>query len=324
MEFVNETDFPAEIFTGFVGEDVIEAQFVMRATYRIGENGRLEKSDEQWPIFNEPLQTNLGSFPTDRQAPRRGCDVVVTGVVRRAEPIRATTVVLVLGEHRRELRVSGDRSWAGDIDALSPSEPALFSEMPLSWERAFGGPVELDGERGSHPLNGLGRGFYLSAESARGNPLPNIENPQALITNWSDQPAPACWASVGNPLGWYTVQAILESPGPPAPDFAERLAARAVYSACKPDMVLSDISDACRLTISGLTESQVSIELAGIVNPEVVARFGPDEAFSPCALSGLWLFLEQSLLVVTFRSLILGPYREREARTARMRLATET
>jgi hypothetical protein len=65
--------------------------------------------------------------------------------------------------------------------------------MELTNERAFGGTAAIDGLPMPHPINPVGRGMYLSPESAEGKPLPNLELPEALVKTWQDMPRPACF-----------------------------------------------------------------------------------------------------------------------------------
>lgn len=81
-----------------------------------------------------------------------------------------------LGEREKTLLVFGDRHWQGN-DA---SAPAPFSEMPIRWERAYGGA--------DFPANPLGRG----REAADGIVwLPNIEHPGARILTRAQAVQPA-------------------------------------------------------------------------------------------------------------------------------------
>ena len=77
-----------------------------------------------------------------------------------------------VGPLQKQLRVSGDRFWRGRNQA---SEPQPFTQMPLSWEQAYGGA--------DYPRNPLGRGraeVELFGQTVV--PLPNVEDPRALVT----------------------------------------------------------------------------------------------------------------------------------------------
>ncbi|MBK6515313.1 MAG: DUF2169 domain-containing protein [Polyangiaceae bacterium] len=76
-----------------------------------------------------------------------------------------------VGAVDKELAVLGDRTWG----LAGPSEPAPFESMPITWERAFGGP--------GFEANPLGRGVG-------GKVLPNVEDSRRLIRAESDRPRP--------------------------------------------------------------------------------------------------------------------------------------
>jgi hypothetical protein len=59
--------------------------------------------------------------------------------------------------------------------------------MPLTYERAFGGP--------GFGLNPVGVGFGEASER-----LPNLENPERLVRTREDRPEPACMAPI--PSAW--------------------------------------------------------------------------------------------------------------------------
>ena len=85
-------------------------------------------------------------------------------------------VSLSVGPWQKALWVVGDRTWASRVVAARPSAPAPFQSMPITWERAFGGP--------GFEANPVGRGL-------EGEALPNIEGAAHLIASPRDRPTPA-------------------------------------------------------------------------------------------------------------------------------------
>jgi len=108
------------------------------------------------------------------------------------------------------VRVIGDRTW----DAMgSATAPTPFTEMPLGYERAFGGEGFAD--------NPVGRG----AATPSGGPrvLPNVEDPRQPLRSPNDRPAPAgfgpygaAWPQRAKDLGTYDARWLKEE----APGFA--------------------------------------------------------------------------------------------------------
>jgi uncharacterized protein YjbI with pentapeptide repeats len=100
-------------------------------------------------------------------------------------PQPACTVQVQVGTLEKTLWVYGDRFWTGD-DLLggAVTDPEPFVQMPLTWDRSFGGP--------GFERNPLGKG-YVPVETEQGlvYPLPNVQLPDQAITTRTDRPEPA-------------------------------------------------------------------------------------------------------------------------------------
>jgi hypothetical protein len=106
-----------------------------------------------------------------------------------------------VGPITRTIRVFGPRHWKAGLLTTSMSEPEEFTKMPLTFENAFGGKdaTHKDSSRhGWEPRNPVGKGFRVNplnepekGKGLDGWPLPNLEDPGALIRSWKDRPAPA-------------------------------------------------------------------------------------------------------------------------------------
>jgi hypothetical protein len=94
--------------------------------------------------------------------------------------------------------VFGDRVWEGNVAAATPSYVAPFVRMPLAWERAFGGSDVTAKGPTAEPRNPAGTGYRApdGAKPVAGMPLPNVEDPDLLITSWKDAPVPAGFAAI--------------------------------------------------------------------------------------------------------------------------------
>lgn len=91
-------------------------------------------------------------------------------------PVRYLPVSFRVGGLSKSLLVAGDRTWNSGMLGRSPGEPASFTTMPLTWERALGGPSDRDNPAG------VGR---------QGAPMPNVEWPQRLLRSPGDRVEPA-------------------------------------------------------------------------------------------------------------------------------------
>ena len=109
-----------------------------------------------------------------------------------------------VGKHRHVLRVSGDRYWGARTGRWVATEPEPFTEMPLAWARALGGEGY-----GPNPV-GKGLSEAVGLDGVLRRPLPNVEDPAALVTSPDDRPEPAglgplspLWAQRRAKLGTY-------------------------------------------------------------------------------------------------------------------------
>ncbi len=99
-------------------------------------------------------------------------------------PVTADRVQLLMGPVDKSLSVIGDRYWR---TLLAPTEPEPFTEMPINYEHAFGGT--------GHKPNPTGKGIdEVDYFGEMRLPMPNIENPDRLITSKDARPDPCGFA----------------------------------------------------------------------------------------------------------------------------------
>lgn len=173
---------------------VIKATFDIDAPQlRVADRQRsLVYSDEHW---GDPSESSL-KYANEAHLPKPGTDVVLVGSAHAPSdrPIPACHVSVVVGSLRKSIAVFGDRTWVRGAARPRPSAPMPFTELPLTYERAFGGTV-LDGDKvWSEPRNPVGRGLRggRSQRDMLGVALPNLEDPGAQIRDVDDAPAPCC------------------------------------------------------------------------------------------------------------------------------------
>jgi uncharacterized protein YjbI with pentapeptide repeats len=123
----------------------------------------------------------------DMGLPKPHGEVLVSGsyYAPQGQPVTAGQVTARLGVWQKQLYVFGDRYWYPQAGLWGISDPKPMTCMPLTWATAFGGP--------QFKWNPLGKGAApVVLPSGQGvHPLPNIESPENLIRQKSDQPAPA-------------------------------------------------------------------------------------------------------------------------------------
>ncbi len=119
--------------------------------------------------------------------PKSRAEFLVTGSAYTPEgkPLPACRTAASLGTQSKELYVFGDRFWNG----ATATDPVPFTEMPLDWAHAFGGP--------DYARNPLGRGFEpIQINGQKVQPLPNLEHPNQLVTHPSQKPEPTCYGPI--------------------------------------------------------------------------------------------------------------------------------
>ncbi|MDC3988086.1 DUF2169 domain-containing protein [Polyangium jinanense] len=206
MKFVNETPLPAAMIPNGEEDDRITALFLCAITLRIASGG-LELVPGQRPL----LLDARSKVPNDVMFSKEATSVCATGFVypRRGDRAREATASLRVGSSDMHIQVFGTRVWQrGALGGLTPSSPVPFERVAMSWENAYGGVtkapaavVEMDGEEAfvpehesGYPLNFDGKGFYTDEARAENQPLPQLEDPAALVRAWDDHPEPVCFA----------------------------------------------------------------------------------------------------------------------------------
>ncbi|AUX44372.1 hypothetical protein SOCE26_058360 [Sorangium cellulosum] len=132
--------------------------------------------------FWQAATAALGGLPLDDGIAKARGELLVAGRCHAPEGRRvaASFVRARLGSIDKRLAVLGDRHWTGH----GFTEPEPFSEMPIDWAHALGGPKDA--------ANPYGKGIEeVERGGQRLRPLPNVEHYGALIRSPSDRPGPA-------------------------------------------------------------------------------------------------------------------------------------
>lgn len=193
MIFVNPTLYPALSFTTALDPERMLASVVVRVTYALGPSLGVA-AEQAWQVSPEPWTSPVGLMEEDGPFLRGGVDLFVFGQAWApgGRPIPAMRVQVKAGSFTREALVFGRRVWVGDgRGGLVASQPEPFVSMPLTMAEAFGGTSEYDGLEVPFPDNPIGKGFHTSQAQAQHGELPNIEEPDSPIREWSDTP-PTC------------------------------------------------------------------------------------------------------------------------------------
>lgn len=204
----NESPFAAqELFLADEdGRDLLTV--VVKATYAIRPDAPLTLADEQVPVdlagtyYGDPAVSSA-RFEPEVAFVKPATDVVLIG---HAYPdrlgARQMDVGFQVGDVRKTIRVFGDRRWVSRLGGVRPGDPSPIERVPLMWERAFGGLdwMAVDpSEHGMERRNPVGVGYRKTVKGAHieGAPLPNLEDPRALIGDPTDTPPPAGFGFIG-------------------------------------------------------------------------------------------------------------------------------
>jgi hypothetical protein len=206
MEIQNNTPHPA-VWLPCVGlrghESVL---LIAKATFAFDGSGQLTVAREQLPIQQqdsyrgEPGKTST-QWEADVALGKEGADVILLGHARPSprSPEQVDVAVRV-GNVQKTVRVFGDRRWESSVSGFRISKPLPFEKVPLIYERAFGGADASSSEPAAYPANPVGAGFRKDPNKMDGVALPNLEDPQALLSRPSDRPRPAGFGFYGR--GW--------------------------------------------------------------------------------------------------------------------------
>lgn len=207
LQLQNTTPFKANITVIPDRAGIDTLYVVVKATLQI--RPKLSLADEQAPVVladtyhGDPAASSLKA-PSELHIGKPGTDVLLVGSAwaPAGRPARQTHVSVAVAERQATLLVSGDRVWRDG----RPSDPQPFESMPLVWERAFGGSHRRGETLLSEERNPVGCGFAGEPPAAdqkdqpppdlEGQPLPNIEHPEAPLQQAGQKSAPVCLAPI--------------------------------------------------------------------------------------------------------------------------------
>ena len=317
MIFRNDTPFSAK----FVGirasdnEDMI-GMILVNASYALSPDGRTWTiADEQFPISTDPVETPFGVFHGAVNPPAEGVDVCVLATLRRSRPIREAEVSVRVNSHVSRLHVVGDRVWCRSGRTLVPSAPRSFTEMPLSYQRAYGGGADHEGTKVPWPDNPMGVGYYLSEEAAVNNPLHNIEHAGQRGTPQWNVPVPvAGWAPY--PYIWgLRVKRAYEMEG----DKVRRVN-RTLFNNAHPDMIVPTVAPGDIVSFDGLLDRSLDWQVP-TAQLRIDAIVGTEHLTPTTRIDGLHLWVDQSRIVIKHRAVFSYPVRQYEPRRAVLSLS---
>jgi len=193
---------------------------LVKRTYDIRSGCRIVRAEKTRPLVqidecydDADPEWATTKHETDFAPFKLATDIVVIGkaFAPGGNPVPDLDVIVEVATHRKRLRVTGYRHCLYRWNAPPGfSDPVPFTEMPIRYDRAYGGRDTRSSPEAPfyYPRNDLGIGVVLknAKEIVEGLPLPNIEDPSDMLTpdrvifekpdRWSGQPLP-------DGLGWF-------------------------------------------------------------------------------------------------------------------------
>lgn len=181
---------------------------VVKGTFKTDDQGVLRLAAEQQPMvttdehYGDP-ETSPVRYEQDFALEKPRTDVLVVGkaVAPGGKPVPRLSVRLELSGRSKDVVVVGDRRWVRSLGAAFPSDPVPFTELPLTFDRAFGGSDDTKGPMhvAIEPHNLVGVGFHPHRPTVdiEGRPVPNLEHPNHPIGSPTDRPPPVGFGVVG-------------------------------------------------------------------------------------------------------------------------------
>ncbi len=183
-DILNKTDFKAGqalIQDGLTGDSLW--LIGVKATFDISESGELSISEEQAEIVTAPEfrdEKNQSSLLYENDMVLKPkIDLLLNATCYAPEEERTTTILagIQMGQWSKFLKVSGTRDWVRVMGLLTQTSPRPFQQIPITYERAYGGIDDLSKDQDFEIRNPIGKGYARKQSHLNEMFLPNIEYP---------------------------------------------------------------------------------------------------------------------------------------------------
>ena len=188
---VNHTPYKVESTWGRDKEGIHEWIVAVKGTFDIKPDGSLKLADEQLeplllPEYNGEVGMSSLRYDADLVAPKPTTDVVLNGTAYapKGRPSSGFPVSVRVGRIHKVIRVVGNRRWKRGLFGLNPSAVEPVTELPIIYERAYGGYDQRDPDPKKQSLdtrNPVGCGVVAKSNHREGQALPNFEYPNRSI-----------------------------------------------------------------------------------------------------------------------------------------------
>jgi hypothetical protein len=189
----NHTPYKVGKTWGRDKEGVHEWIVAVKGTFDVQPGGKLVLANEQLeplrlPEYHGAVGLSSLLYDADLIAPKPTTDVVLNATAY-APNGRSSTDFLVavrVGPIEKVLRVRGNRLWDDGPFGGSPTGPQPITQVPVVYERAYGGYDHADPDPKHHRMdsrNPVGSGVVAQLRHRVGRALPNFEFPHGNLEN---------------------------------------------------------------------------------------------------------------------------------------------
>jgi hypothetical protein len=161
---------------------------VVKGTFDICADGTTKTAEEQLPPLLAPEYLGKDGesslrFEADMVLAKPAIDVVInaSAYAPKGQPVTSVPVAIRTPAFEKTLVVHGDRVWQRDlVGAVVPSSSQPFLQMPITYERAWGGHDKTNPDPSAQKMderNPIGTGVVTSSRNRIGMAVPNVEHP---------------------------------------------------------------------------------------------------------------------------------------------------
>jgi hypothetical protein len=204
----NTTGMQAGLFVTADREARDHCVVVVKGTFQTSVTGQMTLAGEQRPLVatdehHGAPETSCVRYECDFVLEKPLTDVVVVGkaVAPGGRPVSQLNVCLQVQGRSKEALVFGERRWVRVLGGMTATPAAPFTEMPLTFDRAFGGQDDSRGPEDvaveHRNLAGVGFHPHRTSKDIDGTLLPNIEHPAQRISSPRDRPEPVGFGCLG-------------------------------------------------------------------------------------------------------------------------------
>lgn len=290
---------------------------IIKSTYDLRADGGGQLATEQLPLITQYLPTTYGTFHGEVFFRKQGVDLCVMGTLERERLVTSASVFLHVGERQFGLSVTGDRVWVRAGGQLVPSAPVPFRQMPLGYDRAFGGHrVFNDGTGVLFADNPTGRGYYEREEQAEEQPLPNIEQlGMPPLASWRDVTPVAGWGPYPSFWGLRARKSVELDKG----TNEVRNISPTLFNHAHPVLVFDALPSELPIRVEGLTDRRLGLRVP-TPPASVRAQVAGEIREVPAPIDGVFIWCDDKKLVLTQRARFAYDVQSEEHREVQVKL----